>query len=119
MDDLVAFVRAQLDEDEQIAREAAEEVGDGQWQQRNVRIVTVADRDREVADYAIVDCIHHIIHHDPARVLADVAAKRAIIDALLDEDSIVNEYHDGLWIAVHLLASAYADRPGYQDSWRQ
>lgn len=78
-EDLIAVIERGLKADEDLARWASESVGDGRWQQRNVRIVTVADDNREVADYAIAECIDHIARHDPSRVLADVESKREIL----------------------------------------
>jgi hypothetical protein len=71
----------------------------------------------------------------PAKVLAEVEAKRRIIDAyeaILDQIEIEDgpdgdpvhsqSYHDemtGLQTAVQLLATVYADRDGYQaEEWK-
>lgn len=126
MTDLVAFLRARLDEDEAAAQWAIEQVGDGHWQQRHVRIVTMDDRDREVADYAIVECIDHIVRHDPARVLADVEAKRRIVE---DYEIYAREYREApspfaegrrfaALLAVSRVADAHADHPDYDPAWR-
>lgn len=130
MDDLVRWLSEQLDADAEAAREAIERVGDGHWQQRNARIVTVADREREVADYAIHECISHIVRHDPARVLREIDAKRQLL-ALHEPGEM--EYVDGdVCMAcdvkggepfypcktLRLLALPYADRPGYREEWR-
>ena len=79
MNALLQNLEAAISEIEEFAVDAAEQVGDSHWQQRNVRIVTVADRDREVADYAIVECIDHIVRNDPARVLRRVARDRKLL----------------------------------------
>jgi hypothetical protein len=50
----------------------------------------------------------HIARHDPARVLADVKAKRAIIG---------DEWSDPGWDVLCALASAYADHPDYREEW--
>lgn len=67
---------------------------------------------------------------DADHVLADIAAKRAIIEmALTVEDEAARDFpppinamngaRASLAMAfVRRLASAYADRPGYQDEWR-
>jgi hypothetical protein len=69
----------------------------------------------------------HIVTHDPAAVLADVAAKRAILDAFVeaeheadkdDCDFEASNYASGLSEAVALLALAYAHLPGYREEWR-
>lgn len=54
----------------------------------------------------------HIVRHDPARVVAEVAAKRAILD-------LHEELHEpALYEAVRWLAAPYADQPGYEEAWR-
>jgi hypothetical protein len=79
IDAVIAFYRARLDEDVQAARYAIEEMGDDRWQQRGPEIVTVTDRERDVAALCDVDCIRHIVRHDPARVLKKVTAGRGLI----------------------------------------
>lgn len=94
MTDLVEWLRAQLDEDERIARAAADTYGGSeQW-----RILRLTDEDYgtewslEIADRVIpaglpgddedplrVDELHHIARHDPARVLRQVKAYREIL----------------------------------------
>jgi hypothetical protein len=124
MDDLVTFLRACLDEDERVALEAAAQTGG------NVEIVA---KNLDI----IFECLgRHWARHDPARVLAEVAAKRAIVDlhspsegdcrtcAHLtdDEDPDGNWYTDVLgepWPCPTLrhLAAVYADQPGYRPEW--
>lgn len=68
MNDLIAFLRAQLEDDEQIAREAVRwDEGCSAW-----------------SDAGEPDWVH-ITRHDPARVLADVDAKRQMVDKLAYE----------------------------------
>ncbi len=54
----------------------------------------------------------HAARHDPTRVLAECAAKRAIIEQAERSDS-------GWWesIYVAILAAVYADHPDYDPSW--
>lgn len=76
----------------------------------------------------------HIARHDPAAVLADVAAKRAIIadyENWLSRSTAALEEHgmsvpDPLpppWVErgrpVRLLASAYRHRDGWKDKWAE
>lgn len=62
----------------------------------------------------------HIVRYDPARVLAEVAAKRALVEihsALAADDS---EYSGWRLMAVNslrALAIPYANRPGFRDDW--
>jgi len=65
----------------------------------------------------------HIARHDPARVLREIEAKRALVDhaerVLLE---ITHRFHPGHRMAVHLLhtlASIHADHPDYRSEWAQ
>jgi hypothetical protein len=77
-------------------------------------------------DLSATDVAEHIARHDPARVLAEVGAKRRIIDLFAGVASELGDvpvspyegYASGLRDAVRLLALPYADRPGYRDEWR-
>jgi hypothetical protein len=100
MEDLITWLRAQIDKDEQIAK-ASDQV-------RHREIVTevlakpIAGTHRQAA---------HIAYWDSARVLALTTALRAIIDSFSWEAQETR--------AVRILAEAlYADRPGYRDEWR-
>jgi len=133
--DLVAWLTSILDEDEQRVRDAIAPSGwDGT--PKFYGADTGAYRD----DWGL-----HTYHVAPERVLADIAAKRAIFERLADLEADrksvqadyaawVHNQHDpgfaarfqererneidGLRQAVRLLASAYADRPGYREEWR-
>ena len=98
MDDLVTWLRAQLDEDERIAREAVR-YADATWRLDSVDNVAVssvltaageqeapitADRwRRPMVESAGV--VAHVAAHDPARVLREVDAKRQWLEALIGE----------------------------------
>jgi hypothetical protein len=62
--------------------------------------VAAADSDGQLAEY--------IARYDPVRVLAEVRAKRAIVELVGDEYPQV----------LHLLAQPYADHPGFDLTWR-
>ncbi len=71
------------------------------------------------------DHAQHIADNDPRFVLADVAAKRRIIDrltAMLPNNcycsSTGSEHHDDAVQLLRLLALPYADHPDYQESWK-
>lgn len=135
MDDLVAWLQAQIAEDEESARIAAEQVGDQQWQQRSCTIET--SQGGEVASYAITEAIWHMINWDPARVLAECGAKRRMIAAVqqringhpgqctnegFEQDDACDLHVE--WnkttlnpYALRILAEPYADRPGYRSEW--
>lgn len=152
MDDLVRWLGVQLDEDERIAKAAASLAGgviaggSDQWRASGSHTdnggtywsitSTSPDLDRispvemvgsgmsgggahteEVAD--------HIAEHDPARVLREIDAKRAIVDDLAEfirwgaRKGL--DYQDGVDACertLKRLALPYADRRGYQEAWR-
>jgi hypothetical protein len=121
--DLVQWLTAQLDEDERVARACS---GDGKWAERDIAIY---------GPHLGVEVLAHMARHDPARVLREIDAKRKMLDEVfIYEAKIDGEWgccHDadeiaaGLCLetnpsgitAVRLLASAYADRPGYREEW--
>ncbi|MFF7329615.1 DUF6221 family protein [Streptomyces sp. NPDC008150] len=140
MDDLVAWLSAQIDEDERIARAATP----GPWVWSREFVTPPGYHHRTVGPLEPGDSAH-IAAHDPARVLREIAAKRAVLaryvksvdsvrelDALRDhlkakgmdlfmtdtELGSVIQQRDALLGVLRLLALPYADRPGYRDEWR-
>jgi hypothetical protein len=132
VDDLVQFLRARLDEEEAATRAAARAERADTW-------TTVPDSHGGVLDgtgtrslivgYGDVmapETATHIARHDPARVLAEVDAKRQIVDrmagmlAAAEGDSEVDHYGglDAAEGTLELLALPYADHPDYRDEWR-
>lgn len=118
-DDLVQFLRARLDEDVEVAANASP----GPWHVNAESDEVLAADDITVAEgFALSGrqlraTTAHVARHDPARVLAEVEAKRRMIARI--------RYHAELmgWDEVHgdllrLLASPYTDRPGYREEWR-
>lgn len=73
-----------------------------------------------------VDVSDHIARYDPARVLADCAAKRAIVELHRpsDERNRWCDYCKGTDHAEYpcetsrILAAVYADHPAYDEAWR-
>jgi hypothetical protein len=135
--DLTTWLRAQLDDDAQRANEAStqsawwiDEAGD-----RFVRDTTR----RVIAECPDPDDAAHIAGWGPKRVLAEVDAKRRLIemhtpivlrrvvDSSAPQDVTACDYDtdpDGAgWVAypcetLRLLALPYADRPGHRSEWR-
>lgn len=144
--DLVTFLRARCDEDEQNAQVQTE----GPW------IVPAYDPTRVkpygsdglIARAATPETAAHIARHDPARVLAEVVAKRRIVDEhsvwvlQSNQGPRVNMAHfdePDMQLACRgcnfgndeeplygvdecptkrLLALPYADHPDYRQEWR-
>jgi Family of unknown function (DUF6221) len=151
MDDLTAFLAARLDEDEAAARAAIGTpypvppgLGHGVWAagdpstgiQDKAAIygdgMTIYDEGGHTTAQAA-----HIARHDPARVLLEVAAKRAILDlhypgaaphgAPEGMEICAGEESDGdTWEmatrwpcpTVQALAAIYSGHPDYRQEWK-
>lgn len=134
MDDLIAFLRARLDDDEQTAKAATwDEDMSARWQAGS----SSYDKRRSSPRWYVMDAYddgvigdvdpqgnddegvaRHIACHDPARVLAEVDAKRRRLELLADA---IRRGHDDYDIATELLpleALPYANHPDYKDTWR-
>jgi hypothetical protein len=139
MDDLVAFLRARLDEDEQTARAAVP----GPWSETGRDSVGEGMVHSDTTGWSVVGSVKtgygpnapyanvslnaaHIARHDPARVLRDVEARRVIVNQYAEVEANdtddAYEYADGwanaLGLAVRQLAAVYADHPSYREEWR-
>ena len=126
MSDLTDFLLARIAEDEAVAREAQP----GAWQLVRGDIVGSSGETIAGGDYHSFtdpDTAAHIARHDPARVLAECAAKRDLIRVCTAElsgrdiEGAMSDGDDGPWLAdhvLHTLASIYADHPDYQEAWR-
>jgi hypothetical protein len=128
--DIVAFLTARLDEDEQVAQAVEDNSApfDGQWKNDGgLALRTYNDwvlaylPDARPFRPGVLD---HIARHDPARVLADVAAKRAILArhstgaGSLRTHGWYCEVCDDGCAELPALAAVYADHPDYDESWR-
>ena len=111
------FLLARIAEDEEVAKAASP----GPWH-------LSAERDEVLAVDGITVCdafalsspqvratAEHIARHDPARVLAECAAKRLILRIWFEsefcERDVMNDVIDA-------LALPYADHPDYREEWR-
>ena len=135
MDDLIAFLNARLDEDAETATAAAG--GDPNWtanpDDRGSAIirdggggVVVYDEGSPSLDEAL-----HIARHNPARVLAEVDAKRRILNEHAcpcpdpdcgDCGACSGDHHADPTPApcttVRLLALPFTGHPDYRPEWR-
>ena len=132
---LIAFMHARLDEDERIAQNATEGPWIDEFSGETGRCVIPADAEN-TREYvartqllAAMPDAQHIARWDPARVLAEVAAKRRIIEdcrvtvsavrriasADLDAPGLdaMRAGRDALVSVLRLLASVHADHPDY------
>lgn len=108
-DNLVTWLRAQLDEDERRAERVT--AHDQRWEFLPPRAHEYARR------------------FGPKRALDDVEAKRRIIDLVLDDKDgvacanrlVEGEYDDDMQLPerlLKLLALPFAGRPGWREEWR-
>jgi len=83
MNDLVEFLKARIDEDEQIAKGASPPPWheDGMAIRAGARPYAASITDTLVVRHTWPQESAHIIRHDPARALRDVAFKREILSA--------------------------------------
>jgi hypothetical protein len=118
MDDLITWLRAQLDDDERVARATS----DGRWFSADILRVNLAASQGDA---------EHIARWDPARVLRKVAAERRILDehpTMVYTDGqpgysqVLNDHvcpgDQTPCTTLRLLALPYADQPGYREEWR-
>ena len=121
--DIAEFLNGRLDEDEAAARESyyegqrwlTEEEGVYRWP--DDELVHSADRKSDA---------RHIARHDPARVLREVEAGRAILARYGSLASVTNlgehlqrsQEQAGLSFAIRQLAEIYSDHPDYRPEWK-
>ncbi|MFI2663254.1 DUF6221 family protein [Micromonospora carbonacea] len=111
-DNLITWLPAQLDDDERVARQLIASPGGFYIE-------------AETEDTDLMAAGAHVHRWSPARALAEVEAKRRIIDlhpaaglrsAPESCGSCVS--YPGPCDTLRLLALPYADRPGYREEWR-
>lgn len=131
MDDLIAFLRARLDNEAELARATMSRANprEGVWTFADMQI-------RDDAGHLVVRHTwpnegEHIAHNDPARVLREVEAKRSVLRDLEQAEFTLSTAGPGtpphdlmtgavnmLRRTVRLLAVPYADHPAYRAEWR-
>jgi hypothetical protein len=134
MDDLVQWLRAQLNAEADEAQLNADAFG-AVWTSDDEMESVSSDTGADVVSEPYAPR-SFIATHDPARVLREVDAKRRMIGEVLKYEAKI----DGEWgcchevdeiaagecpeiqpqdvTALRLLAAVYADRLGYQEAWR-
>ncbi|MCP9949901.1 DUF6221 family protein [Actinomadura madurae] len=134
--DLVEFLRARLDRDEQTARACS----GAPWLATPSGTVST-DPGTGASDNGAPDTgepayvataengayAEHIARHDPSRTLAEVAARRQILDEYEKQSWILGQGHRTPELeaaqsvrekVLRLLALPYATHPAYQEEWR-
>jgi hypothetical protein len=136
---LIEFLTARLDEDEAVALAASQgnwEVDDPEYP----RTIHADDYETEVVsggrwggESSVFDSGKdplHIARHDPARVLREVAAKRAILADIVPAMNGADEQINSEWgigpmdpadyesvELLRLLALPYSDHPDFDPNW--
>ncbi|MGW4127974.1 DUF6221 family protein [Amycolatopsis japonica] len=116
MDDLIAFLRARESDREQRAKDWTD--AQQPHEEHEIGECPTCDRRRR----AIVNMLEHDEIDEPEFVLADVAAKRLIIDEHSDQhecaDPHATDYPYKGCRTLRLLALSHADHPSYREEWR-
>lgn len=118
-DNLIDFLRARLAEDEQVACATG-----GRWWQPPAQPTEVLDSGGGGFNTFLRSRAAHIARHDPGRALAEVDAKRRIIDRYERQVAKAAENameEDRAWILgeiTALLALPHASHPDYNNEWR-
>lgn len=125
-DDLVTWLRAQIDKDERIAK-ATQDCSCGRC---DYPLAWTVDRDwvtslglgigeTQAPGYTTEQQAAHIVLHDPATELIDIDAKQLMVgrceDVLAADDVMASA------LALFMLwciAARYASRPGFREEWR-
>ena len=139
MDDLVEWLRAQLDEDERTARAVRaphdwhQGPGDDpDWTNSEMVLMwppehhTPYEQDKHWRGLTVEgpELAAHIAEWDPARVLREIDAKRRILylaehlPQLTATTDLFDNNRDAWREVIKQLAVGYADRPGYREEWR-
>jgi hypothetical protein len=121
---LAEWLLARIADDEATAR-AAVNFGPSWWQGDSARHPGRIEDSAEVVVYdegrPTCEQGSHIARHDPARVLAECAAQRAIVERCvrIRDDHYSDDFTaDALAeFVLGQLASVHADQPGYRQEW--
>ncbi|MFI1472060.1 DUF6221 family protein [Streptomyces wuyuanensis] len=129
MSELVAFLRARLDEDEQAARKLLDEKRPGRaerWEFCDDGAIRDTGPRRSLrVKFTWPPEADHIVRHDPARVLADVEAKRELLRlhtlngwvcSTCDNGEVPGDGYP--CPTLRLLALPYASHADYDEAWR-
>jgi dienelactone hydrolase len=133
IDDFTAWLRAQFDEDEQVAMRAAnlypDEPGRESRDWSDGKVVLLVDDG--VPDQVVDRLDQHVCRQDPKRTIAEVEAKRLILAEhtcacpnpdCRDCGACSGDHHADPTPApcrtLRLLALPYAGEPGYREDWR-
>ena len=131
---ITQFLLARIADDEAVARDAFGAVPGGKWMaaEADYEGISVWADDGDTSYGYATTTTDHIARHDPARVLAECAAKRAIVElaeyadeaqgggaaiALFDGYREVYPGRKAMLGVLPALASVYAEHPDYDAEW--
>lgn len=126
-DSLAAFLLRMYDEIAALALSVAapgRPLEQGRYLEWNAAGVAIGDRSGSVVAYSVqmTAAREHIARHDPAYVLADIAAKRRIVEQALGMAACfaATEREDlGADRILRLLAQPFAAHPDFRPEWKQ
>ena len=106
-EDIVPFLRARYDEDEDAARRA----GSGAWRFEDGAVLDEAGAVARVEEGA--DAVgEHVARHDPASVVRGLAVRRALFDV-----HNTSPIDDTAWFLLRVMASEYRRHDGFRAEW--
>jgi hypothetical protein len=127
-EDLIDWLRAQIDDDEQIALaiDVKEWAEDSSWFKDMLDPLPSQRRERPAwLPMITVEDVRHIARHDPARVLQEVEAKKRRLDrhrrvAADDTDWVACSHCHVTWPCPDLIDDLliFSGRPGFREEWR-
>lgn len=122
--ELVEFLRARLDRDEQIAQACTATP----WKAAPSGTVSIDDADAAFVATAENEAYaEHIARHHPSRAVREVAARRLIVDDYEKQAWVLGRGHRTPELeaaqaaretVLRLLALPYSSHPAYQEEWR-
>lgn len=129
---ITEFLTARMDEDEALARESIIDASHWSVFAVNEHFGQVDSDDGAIANSVDLKDAAHIVRWDPAHVLADIAAKRALIADLATFDRVATEkvssdpatsltargIERGIMHALRTLALPFTDHPDFDESWK-
>lgn len=126
---ITEFLKARIAEDEVVARAAT--AGPWKWEEdqpMDESFLYGLDDIPVVVAYGVhtpgfVECSDedrtHIAAHDPARVLSECAAKRAMLANVPTASSPFDQLGGTSEYVLRCMAAVYSDHPDYQQEWAQ
>lgn len=124
---ITEFLRSRLAEDERVAQEASSHLRAWEVRGLDVYVVDGPPSLNPIARHAFGHVAEHIARWDPARVLAEVEAKRRILDLHgLDHECSTYDHHGeidtcswaiGYCSTLQVLAVPYSGHPDYNPAW--